>query len=54
MVFICLTELAQILKNNTAMEINEFLKAANETNKANDMAFRYAVLILEDLKNLTP
>ena len=36
------------------MEIYEFLKAVNDTNKANEMALRYAALILEDLKNLTP
>jgi len=37
-----------------AMEIYEFLKAVNEINKANEMAFRYAASILEDFKNLTP
>ena len=42
------------LNKEIAMEIYEFLKAVNETNKANEMALRYAVLILEDLKNLTP
>jgi len=36
------------------MEIYEFLKAVNEINKANEMAFRYAASILEDFKNLTP
>ena len=36
------------------MEIYDFFKAVNETNNANEMALRYAVLILEDLKNLTP
>jgi len=36
------------------MEICEFLKAVNEINKANEMAFRYAASILEDFKNLTP
>jgi hypothetical protein len=36
------------------MEINEFLKAVNETNKANEMAFHYAASILKDFKNLTP
>jgi hypothetical protein len=36
------------------MEIYEFLKAVNENNKANEMAFRYTSSILEDFKNLTP
>ena len=36
------------------MEIYEFLKAVNEINKANEMAFRYVASILEDFKNLTP
>ena len=36
------------------MEIYEFLKAVNEINKANGMAFRYAASILKDFKNLTP
>jgi hypothetical protein len=36
------------------MEINEFLKAVNEINKANEMAFHYAASILKDFKNLTP
>jgi hypothetical protein len=36
------------------MEINDFLKSVNENNKANEMAFRYAITILEDFKNLTP
>ena len=35
------------------MEINEFLKTLNEINKTNEMAFRYAVSILEDLSNLS-
>jgi hypothetical protein len=35
------------------MEIYEFLKTLSEINKANEMAFRYAVSILEDLNNLT-
>jgi hypothetical protein len=37
-----------------AMDIYEFLKTVNEINKANEMAFRHAVSILEDFKNLTP
>lgn len=37
-----------------ALSIDEFLKAVNESNKANEMAFRYAASILEDFKNLTP
>ena len=36
------------------MEIYEFLKAVNEINMANEMAFRYAASILKDFKNLTP
>jgi len=36
-----------------AMETYKFLEALNETNKANEMAFRYAVLILEDFSNLS-
>jgi hypothetical protein len=32
------------------MEIYDFLKAANESNKANEMAFRYAASILENFK----
>ena len=35
------------------MEIYKFLKTLNEINKANEMAFRYAVSILEDLSNLS-
>jgi len=42
------------LNKEIAMEICEFLKAVNEINKANEMAFRYAASILEDFKNLTP
>jgi len=42
------------LNKEIAMEIYEFLKAVNEINKANEMAFRYAASILEDFKNLTP
>jgi hypothetical protein len=42
------------LNKEIAMEIYEFLKAGNEINKANEMAFRYAASILEDFKNLTP
>ena len=35
------------------MEIHEFLKTLNEINKANEMAFRYAVSILEDFSDLS-
>ena len=42
MVFIRSPELAQILNKNTAMEINEFLKAANEITKP--MTWRFAML----------
>jgi hypothetical protein len=36
------------------MEIYEFLKAVNEINKANEMAYRHAASILKNFKNLTP
>ena len=35
------------------MEIYEFLKDLDEINKANEMALRYAVSILEDFSNLS-
>jgi hypothetical protein len=35
------------------MEIYEFFKTLNEINKANEMAFRHAVSILEDLGKLS-
>ena len=35
------------------MKIYGFLKSLNEVNKANELAFRYAVLILEDFSNLS-
>jgi len=42
------------LNKEIAMDICEFLKAVNEINKANEMAFRHAASILKDFKNLTP
>lgn len=38
------------------MEISicDFLKAVDESNKASEMALRYAALILENFRELTP
>ena len=36
------------------ISIYEFLEAVDESNRANIMALRYAVSILEDLINLSP
>ena len=36
------------------MEIFEFLKAVDESNKANELALCYASLILSDFRELTP
>jgi hypothetical protein len=36
------------------ISIYDFLKAVDESNRANIMALRYAVSILEDFKNLFP
>ena len=36
------------------MEIYDFLKALDETNRAEEMALFYAVQILEDFRKLTP
>ena len=36
------------------ISIYDFLKAVDESNRANIMALRYAVSILEDFKNLSP
>ena len=41
------------MNKEIAMEIHEFLKTLNEINKANEMAFRYAVSILEDFSDLS-
>ena len=34
--------------------IYDFLRSVDESNRANIMALRYATIILEDFKNLTP
>lgn len=36
------------------ISIYDFLNAVDESNKADEMALRYAALILADFKNLTP
>jgi len=36
------------------ISIYDFLKAVDESNRANIMALRYAVSILENFKNLSP
>ena len=36
------------------IQIQDFLKTADESNRANTMALRYAVSIFEDFKNLSP
>ena len=36
------------------MEIYDFLKVVDESNRACEMALRYAASILEDFRNLTP
>jgi hypothetical protein len=41
------------LNKEIAMEIYDFLKVVDESNRACEMALRYAAAILEDFRDLT-